>query len=82
METTKLPAADRPREVYRYKVTGIGHFPTDMLRYDAAYPSNSDAVSALTSFRPGERGRRTVELRSHRRPTVDRWSSFGWTVLD
>jgi hypothetical protein len=80
METTKLPAADRPREVYRYKVTGIGHFPMDMLRYDAAYPSNSDAVTGISHSRQEDSRRRTVELRSHRRPTVDRWNSFGWTV--
>ena len=81
METIKIPAADRPREVYRYRVSGVGYFPLDMLRYDAAYPANSDAVSAISSVRPEERvKRRTVELRSHHRPTDDRWSSFGWTV--
>lgn len=80
METTKLAAANRPREVYRYTVTGVGAFPIDMLRYDAAYPSNSDAVSGISHSRQEQVQRRTVELRSHHLPTVDRWSSFGWTV--
>jgi hypothetical protein len=84
MQTTKLAAADRPRELYRYKVTGTGHFPIDMLRYDCAYPASQEAVSTIGADRPRAQvlgaERRTVELRSHHRPTVDRWASFGWTV--
>ena len=84
METTKLPAADRPRALYRYKVTGSGHFPIDMLRYDCAYPASQDAVSAMGSdnprTNPRTHGRRTVELCSHHQPTPDRWRSFSWLV--
>ena len=84
METTKLAAQDRPRERYRYKVSGSGYFPIDMLRYDCAYPASSEAVSAMGSESRGERTvqRRTVELCSHHLPTIDRWRSFGWIVED
>ena len=83
METTKLAAQDRPRERYRYKVSGTGHFPTDMLRYDCAYPASSEAVSAMGSDNPRTHvQRRTVELCSHHLPTIDRWRSFGWIVED
>ena len=75
METRKLPAADRPREWYRYHVTGVGNVPMDMLRYDAAYPLGSYSVSRILGTE-----RRTVELASYRKPTVDRWASFGWVV--
>ena len=85
MEITKLAATDRPRELYRYRVSGTGHFPIDMLRYDCAYPASSKAVSAMhgRTIGAGYRScevRRTVELRSHHPPTRDRWSSFGWLV--
>ena len=83
METTKLPAADRPRERYRYKVSGSGYFPVDMLRYDCAYPASSADVSAMGANSPRiDVERRTVELRSYHRPTPDRWLSFGWVVED
>ena len=73
METRKLPASDRPRELFRYSVTGHGPFPVDKLRYDSAWPAGSDLLG-------NERVRRTVPLASYRHPTEDRWSSFGWTV--
>lgn len=83
METTKLAAQDRPREQYRYRVSGTGTFPIDMLRYDRAYPANSEAVSAMAAGPWGETSvRRTVDLISHHRPTIDRWRSFGWLVED
>ena len=84
MEITKLAAADRPRERYRYKVSGSGTFPIDMLRYDCAYPASSEAVSAMgrADNRAVHVERRTVELLSHHRPTIDRWRSFGWVVED
>jgi hypothetical protein len=89
MEITILAAADRPRERYRYKVSGTGTFPIDMLRYDCAYPASSEAVSrmAVGRFDPAPEGRerrerRTVELQSHQLPTLDRWKSFGWLVVE
>jgi hypothetical protein len=82
METRKLQAVDRPREFYRYEVQGIGGFPIDMLRYDSAWPTDSESASRMVTSRAHAEGRRTIRLASYHRPTVDRWSSFGWTVLD
>ena len=84
METTRLAAPERPRERYRYKVSGSGHFPTDMLRYDCAYPASSEAVSTMGAESRGAPivERRSVELISYHLPTRDRWRSFGWLVED
>ena len=83
METTNLPAQDRPRTFYRYKVIGTGRFPIDMLRYDSAYPASSEAVSTMGADDLRRSGAlRTVELCSYRLPTNERWRSFGWIVQD
>ena len=83
MEITRLAAVERPGVHYRYKVTGTGDFPIDMLRYDHAYPATSEAVSAMGSSRLEDRSQqRTVDLCSYRWPTPDRWRSFGWLVED
>jgi hypothetical protein len=73
--------------LYRYSVTGTGHFPMDMLRYDAAWPSNTDDCFGITDAfnerEPGTRSKpRTVKLVSIRKPTIGRWSSFLWSVSD
>ena len=82
MEIRKLPAVDRPREFYRYEVQGVGPFPLDMLRYDSAWPANQGSVDGMVTARGHAEGRRIITLASYHRPTVDRWSSFGWTVLN
>ena len=82
METRKLAAADRPRALYIYDVEGVGSFPLDMLRYDAAWPHNSESVSQMSTSRGHAEGRRVVGLVSHHRPTVERWKSFGWLVVE
>lgn len=56
-----------------YKVEGRGEFPTDMLRYDAAWPRNEGAQIL-------GRDRRTVELTALG-CTPKRWESFGWNVV-
>jgi hypothetical protein len=73
----KLSASDRPTELYEYYVSGRGGFPFDMLRYDGAYPAGSGDAELL-----GRQAReiRSVKLFSYRPPTLERWSSFGWTV--
>lgn len=78
MEIRKLAAPVRPREYCRYQVSGLYPFPVDMLRYDSAWPADSDAVDAITLKRPGERV--AIQLASHRQPTSERWESFGWKV--
>jgi len=75
VEITRLPANDRPTTHYRYRVTGAGSFPYDMLRYDACWP-----VDGEQGLNCGERERRMVTMSSYRYPTVDRWRSFLWAV--
>lgn len=62
-----------------YTVSGSGMFPIDMLRYDAAWPATSADVPLICS---GNRGLRVVRIRSAQKPTVGRWASFGWTVIE
>ena len=72
----------------RYTVTGRGHFPFDMLRYDQAWPSTSDEAAKLQRFvestqavRRADRGTLTVELATAKKDyhiAFERWKSFGW----
>jgi hypothetical protein len=80
---------------YRYRVTGIGQFPIDMLRYDCAWPSTSEDAGRISELvcvgqgGPGDsetRARRTkyrldgVVISSDKAPTPERWESFLWHV--
>ena len=73
---------------YTYEVTGRLPFPVDMLRYDAAYPTDPRSVDTLTAALKGSYGvvlaptevAPIIRLRSNYPPTVDRWKSFGWRV--
>jgi hypothetical protein len=73
---------------YRYTVTGTYPFPTDMLRYDAAHPTDDKSVMLIGMSRE-----RYYEIRKETglftsfeahligpMPTNDRWISFGWKV--
>ena len=63
---------------YLFRVEGTGTFPFDMLRYDACWPARGTDVINLawaSSWSPV-----ILLLQSHRKPTADRWASFGWTV--
>ena len=66
----------------KYTVAGTGAFPIDMLRYDAAYPARpEDALSIARTYQ--EQGREIqVTLCSRRAPTVARWESFGWHLVE
>jgi hypothetical protein len=78
----RLDTSERPRVRYEYHVTGGGVFPFDMLRHDSCWAvSGEDAAKMEWSFASpqGER-HRSIKLRSYRAPTVDRWSSFHWSV--
>jgi hypothetical protein len=55
-----------------YYVTGSGLFPTDMLRYDQA--------SAIYAF--DHDGRTFHVIVGERPPTMLRWNSFLWTVIE
>ena len=77
----KLDASERPKIVYEYFVTGRGDFPLDMLRFDACWPATGEDAARLdVSFLTMKREPRSIRMRSYRAPTVDRWSSFGWSV--
>ena len=72
----RLDKDHQPKRFYAYYVTGSGDFPFDMLRYDAAWPVTSVDAAKLSA----EHKRRSVKLHSYQEPTVDRWSSFLWSV--
>jgi hypothetical protein len=68
----KLMASERPKAVYEYVATGSGDFPLDMLSHDHCWP-----VDAANLMSPEKR---SLRMRSHQRPSIERWKSFGWSV--
>ena len=66
-------------KIHTFKVRGKGSFPLDMLRYDACHPVRPEDVDSLTEILGDEP--RTVTLNSNHPPTVKRWASFGWKVV-
>lgn len=74
-----VKAEIRPKRYYRYWVTGRGEFPADMLRHDAAWPYTGDDAAKLNRFAYNG-AERSIRIASHSEPTIDRWSSFGWSV--
>jgi len=64
----------------RFYVTGHGHFPIDMLRYDRCWPTINNRNDV---FQACHREPITVELETdipEYRLTPGRWSSFGWAM--
>jgi len=66
---------------FKYSVVGRGSFPTDMLRYDASFPADSESAGLIVDTREP----RTVVLRrlsanQNWRPEFERWRSFNWMV--
>lgn len=80
----RLETIARPRYFYEYFVTGRGEFPVDMLRYDCCWPATGSDAALLddqpVSIDKPSRENRSVRMHSYREPTIDRWSSFGWSV--
>jgi hypothetical protein len=74
--------AEKPTRTF--VVTGKGPFPIDMLRHDQCYPAApADVDSIEFSLRPKDRPvKRKIMLSTHAHPNVDRWNSFGWSVID
>jgi hypothetical protein len=64
--------------LYTYTVRGTGSFPTDMLRYDSAWPSAQEDAARVGAAPRGSRAAYAVTLHSHKPPTDGRWRSFGW----
>ena len=62
---------------HEYTVRGKFSFPFDMLRYDHAWPRYEREIWALESTPET----REIQLISLNMPNVDRWRSFGWTVV-
>jgi hypothetical protein len=73
----QLNPPDRPKYQFDFVVTGAGDFPFDMLHCDQCWPLTSDDAATLTLAAHSEP--RSIRMRSYRTPTVERWSSFGWT---
>jgi len=66
----------------KFTVKGRGQFPLDMLRYDRCFPEDSQSAWNMDDSRVM---RRVVLIKpeadnTFEGPTVERWSSFGWTV--
>ena len=74
--------------VHRLIVSGSGQFPVDMLRYDSCYPADTESAVAMISDHRDQNylDMRDIELTSLSEkgwtPTVGRWNSFGWSVVN
>lgn len=75
-----------------FTVEGTGNFPYDMLRYDRCYPASGNQSNELSDNplpRPDDYLTKSRQVQLRRlahfkgdRPTIDRWKSFGWVVLE
>lgn len=75
----QLTHDSKPKFIYEYWASGTGEFPFDMLRYDQAWPVSSEDAYKLGVVEEPHKIR-SIRLRSYRPPTIDRWSSFTWSV--
>jgi hypothetical protein len=71
-----------------FTVRGRLRFPTDMLRYDACYPADTESATKVAlSFDYAAMKDQGEELVIHLysavvpAPTDGRWASFGWHVI-
>lgn len=65
---------------HRFTVTGVGAFPIDMLRYDVCTPYSGTDSGHIQHWSAGPE--REIKLRGPRAPTIGRWESFGWRVVE
>lgn len=67
---------------FEYRVVGQGRFPLDMLRYDGAFPMNSEDAVKIGSEDRENREVRLIARQASRdwQPCAGRWASFGWRV--
>lgn len=78
------------REVTYFTVEGAGDFPFDMLRFDECWPASGEDTGKMAAGRwsdaPELMRRRQVRMGAARKgapaPTVKRWESFGWRVVE
>lgn len=68
---------------YTFTFKGHGPFPLDMLRYDSCWPkAGSDVKQIEWSLDWTEqRKERFVTLEADNEPTIERWKSFGWRLV-
>lgn len=69
----------------RQVITVYGNlaFPTDMLRYDCAFPRTENDSRRIDASMFGTAGFQEIEVVSDdpNAPNRDRWYSFGWKVI-
>ena len=76
--------------VKTFTVEGTYPFPVDMLRYDQCWPSResedsvqlSEAMMLRKTSDPNRKRRVRLTTNAINRPTVGRWESFGWKVVE
>lgn len=70
---------------HRFRVTGTGPFPVDMLRYDCCWPADQDSAVYIAASIPNglpEGFKHSITLTGCQRPTIARWHSFGWQIKE
>jgi hypothetical protein len=67
-------------KLHTFIVEGNYQFPFDMLRYDQCWPHTSQDSKGIHSGDPYIA--RRVILTGTKLPTVARWESFGWKVVN
>ena len=68
-------------KLIQYDVTGTFSFPVDMLRYDAAWPRDTESALEIVKEWHLEDEKPIVKLASYQMPTEARWRSFSWSVV-
>jgi hypothetical protein len=66
-----------------FSVVGYAPFPLDMLRRDACWPADTEAVNQLDDViqqTPDTGPAFHIDLESYYPPTIARWESFDWLV--
>ena len=71
-------------KAFTYFVAGYEAFPFDMLRHDNAWISSQEhlhpAIESLSDW--GSEKRRIIKVTGVSLPTIARWNSFGWSIVD
>lgn len=68
----------KDHDYFLYTVSGRGHFPEDMLRYDRAEFADEESEKAGTD--EARRDLRDIHIKA-KGCTPERWRSFGWSVV-
>jgi hypothetical protein len=85
------PKGEEEVLIYDFTVEGRGAFPVDMLRHDQCWPMLPDDSAAIMGYdawgqkhvnKVDDGELRQVRLLGLKSPTVSRWSSFMWDVVE